>query len=598
MIVPKVIAEGINQIDKLEFHRHLSSFVEPMSMILKEAEEKGDMEVSKFAQFEIQALTLHPQSFVINHNYLRRMPNEIDDWTIEQLNYYKWRFETSTNQQLASRYGDILLDYKGSNKIDGKHIVFAKIIPVFLEVAKLAISQPEKDYITLIMAFSRSIELCLSFNDADLLQNTVNEVIEFIKNIGSIHDFRWILEPSKMLAEVLRNKRIAYTMDATDIALVMSKLDEAKSYWLSNKNCHLHRAACEALIIWRRNNGATSEEIKAIEKEIGLSYEIEADEQQGRPDKSEIVKAHFLEKALQHYISIGETSKYDNLKKRIKKAYVQAEKTELKKIRTAVDIPEDKVNAHLEIYRKENDLKKIFGILCIDQNINLNAAKTKKIAEDILKKSVLRALIPASSVSGGRKITQSTDYEDKLETEFRSYYIMSLSFGVNLFLMPIFELLKEKGLTADSIIEIYKNWDFYNPEREKLLKTGFQRMLDGDYISALHVLIPQFEACLREMFNGGGIATTVIKAGVVQHEQVMTEFLLREEVKEALGEDFHAYICTVMISQDGWNLRNDIAHGLAKRNTFNISQALVVFHLFIRLFSYRLIKSSEGQTKE
>ena len=513
MIVPEVIVEGIEQIDKLGFHRHLSTFVEPMRKILKEAEEKADIEASKIAQFEIQALILHPQSFVINHNYVRRMPNEIDDWTIEQFNYYKWRFDTSTNQQLASRYGDILLDYKGPDKIEGKHIIFAKIIPMLLEVAKLAISQPEKDYITLIMSFSRSIELCLSFNDADLLQKTVNEIIEFIKNIGSIHDFRWILEPSEMLAEVLRNNRIAYTMNTNDIELVMNKLDEARSYWLSNKNCLLHRAACEDLIIWKRQNCAAPEEIKVIEKEIGLSYEIEAEDQQGRIDKREIVKAHFLEKALQHYISIGEISKYDNLKKKIKKAYMQAEKTEFKEIRTAVNIPEDKVNIHLDIYRKEHDLQKIFDMLCIDPNINLDATKTRKWSEDILEQSVLRALIPESGVSGGRKITQSTNREDKLEAEFRSSYIMSLSLGVNLFLMPIFELLKEKGLTTESIIEIYKKWDFYNPEREELLKTGFQRILDGDYISALHVLVPQFEACLREMFDGVGITTTVVKPG-------------------------------------------------------------------------------------
>lgn len=598
MTLPEVIIEGINEIDSLGFHRYLSPCLELMSKIFKDAEEKGDMEVTKFAQFEIQVLALHPQSFVINSNYSRRMPKEIDELTIEQLNYYKWRFETSNNQQLASRYGDILLDYRGPYKIEGKHIIFAKIIPMLLEVAKLAITQPEKDYITLIMAFSRSIELCLSFNDADLLQKTAKEIIEFIKDIGSVHDYRWILETSKMLAEVLKNKRIAYTMNATDIALVRRKLDEAKSYWLSNKNCHLHRAACEALIIWRRNNVATPEEIKVIEKEIGLSYEIEAEDQQGRIDKSEIVKAHFLEKALQHYNNIGETSKCDDLKKRIKKAYMQAEKTEFKEIRTAVDIPEDKVSAHLEIYRKEYEVQRIFDMLCIDPNINLNATETKKEAEDILKKSVLVTLIPVSGVSGGRKITQSTDYEDKLEAEFRSCYIRGLSFGVNLFLMPIFELLKEKGLTAVSIIEIYKNWDFYNPEREELLKIGFQRILDGDYISALHVLVPQFEACLREMFDGVGIATTVVKPGIVQHEQVMTEFLLREDIKKALGEDFHAYICTVMISQDGWNLRNNIAHGLVTRNIFNLSTSLVVFHLFIRLFSYRLNKTCEGQTKE
>ncbi|MBP2658120.1 MAG: hypothetical protein H6Q69_1152 [Firmicutes bacterium] len=598
MTLPEVIIKGINEIDSLGFHRHLSEFALPMRKIMTEAEDKEDLAVSKFAQFEIDALRLHPQSFVISRDYSRRMQGEIDVWPVEQLNYYKWRFETSTNPQLACHYGDILLDYKGSNKIDDKYLIFTKIIPMFLGITQLAISQPEKDYFSLINALSRSVELCLSFNNAELLQKTVDGIIEFIKDIGSAHDYRWILEPSEMLFGVIKNPRVANTMNTTVINLVMNKLDEARINWLSCKNYYMHRVACGNLIIWKKRNGGTPEEINNLEKEIGLSFEMEAEDQPGRVDKSEIVKAHFLEQALQHYINIGETLKYDDLKNRIKRAYTEAEKTEFKEMRAAVNIPEDKINACLEIYRKESDLQKILGMLCIDTNINLDAIKTKEVSEELLKQSVLRALIPASGISGGRKISQSTTYEENLETEFRRHYIMCLSLGVNLLLIPIFELLKEKGLTAESIIEVYKKWDFYNYKREELLQTGVQRLLDGDYVSALHVLVPQFEACLRDMFFGADVATTVVRPGIIQHEQVMTEFLLRDEVKEALGEDFHTYICTVMISQDGWNLRNDIAHGLAMRSVFDISHALVVFHLFIRLFNYGLKKASEEQAQE
>jgi hypothetical protein len=164
--------------------------------------------------------------------------------------------------------------------------------------------------------------------------------------------------------------------------------------------------------------------------------------------------------------------------------------------------------------------------------------------------------------------------------------------------MPIFEIMKAKGLTADLLLQKYIDWDFYEPRRESLIRAGFERFLAEDYISALHILVPQFEACLRDMFFSIGIPTTVIKDGELQHEQVFGEFLSRPEVNSILGVNIHKYIETVMVAQAGWNIRNNIAHGLASPVIFTLKYAMIILHLFCILFNFEMVKADLCDSSE
>ena len=62
-----------------------------------------------------------------------------------------------------------------------------------------------------------------------------------------------------------------------------------------------------------------------MKKEIGKSYELEAEYQQGRNNKSLLVKANFLEKAMEKYMEIGEEKKSNKMKILVKWTYEEYE---------------------------------------------------------------------------------------------------------------------------------------------------------------------------------------------------------------------------------------------------------------------------------
>ena len=99
-------------------------------------------------------------------------------------------------------------------------------------------------------------------------------------------------------------------------------------------------------------------------------------------------------------------------------------------------------------------------------------------------------------------------------------------------------------------------------------------------MSALHILVPQFESTVRRMFSKVGYSTTSIRKGNTQQEVTFNEFLLRDDVKSTLGNDVHKLIQIVMVEQSGLNLRNEIAHGLIELSNINYTKCILVIYLF------------------
>lgn len=174
--------------------------------------------------------------------------------------------------------------------------------------------------------------------------------------------------------------------------------------WLTCQNHLMHRYACDRLVAWKKKLCFSEDEIHKMELEIGLSFELEAEHQQGRLQKDEGVKAHFLEMALQHYISIGETVKFDELKYKIKKARLQAEAA-YKPIKIPLDISKEEIDYILDIYRDEQNLNKILDMFRTDPDLIINTKEMREISKRMISTRATFALMPTSGISGGRVVS-------------------------------------------------------------------------------------------------------------------------------------------------------------------------------------------------
>jgi hypothetical protein len=127
------------------------------------------------------------------------------------------------------------------------------------------------------------------------------------------------------------------------------------------------------------------------------------------------------------------------------------------------------------------------------------------------------------------------------------------------------------------------------------LLEGVTAWYEGDTVKALHVLVPQVEAGLRNIV--GKIGKPVTKPhGTLQGVGVsinMGDIVNNKDITEALGPDMHLHFLSLYADPRGRNMRNNLAHGLiireaASRDATNwVIHSLLVFGIWDKIAEVR-----------
>lgn len=129
----------------------------------------------------------------------------------------------------------------------------------------------------------------------------------------------------------------------------------------------------------------------------------------------------------------------------------------------------------------------------------------------------------------------------------------------------------------------------FDPQRAPILERGIDAYLAGDAIVAVPVLIPQIENALRRIVasthDPKEAATYALTTNAEGGMMLKTcERLLREAaVVRALTKDTARYFEVLFTDQRGWNLRNNVCHGIVPAEQFGLSMADRVFHALLVL---------------
>jgi hypothetical protein len=134
-----------------------------------------------------------------------------------------------------------------------------------------------------------------------------------------------------------------------------------------------------------------------------------------------------------------------------------------------------------------------------------------------------------------------------------------------------------------------------------LLMEGIAAWFDQDYVKAVHVLVPQVEKGLR------GIAAKLNRPITKPHPTLpgvgvaigMGDILYSDEMRERLGSELTLHFLTLYADPRGFNLRNEVAHGLIDANGMHQAVATRIIHTLLvfgmwKVFSSQRKDASEG----
>lgn len=591
-IDPKLL-EKLNQVEVIEYFEHIGTACTYYSGVRELALQLGNIEVAQNMQFEVEAMRLYPKTPYGLEYYERRFDNStfnIDTFPKEQLEYYYSRLNSSKNIFLKSRYADILFDYKGKNYNINKFEIGKQLVDSLFEQAKSHLSL-KQDFLSYYDCIARSIEVCIRLGLMEQLSGIISDLQIVFENAFN-GDKRWTLEASRYFYQIASSNKTKTLLSRDYILELVSKLSDVINHYWETKDFHFVRLFCGEIIRWHKHLKLDDGQMNHYLNQIGLSFEEEAIDQQGRKDKSNLVKAHFLENALNHYVSIGNQPKIDEMKVKIKQSYIEAkEKGEFEEHKIETELPKAIYNSleeRVEAYRQLPKASIIEG-LRRDKSLIPNLAELTKLTES-QNHFLHRILFQPTIVFNGNKVYQPSDDKEAFQLYVNENYAINMILILNFYLLPVFKILKEeKDLQAQDLLSLLQSWELMEDANYEIIEFGINRFFAGDYVSSLHILLPQLEACVRNIFMRAGYATTSIKRGNAQHEETFNVFLDRSDVKESLGIDLHKFLQFVLVEQTGYNLRNIFAHGLADINMCNEVNSILVIFIYIKLTIFRLV---------
>jgi hypothetical protein len=109
----------------------------------------------------------------------------------------------------------------------------------------------------------------------------------------------------------------------------------------------------------------------------------------------------------------------------------------------------------------------------------------------------------------------------------------------------------------------------------------------GDHVVAVHLLIPQIEHAFRRLLVMCQRPVFKLNRQGGQDLRILDEMLRDPAVIELFSESKTVYLRVLLTDRRGWNLRNDVCHGITEPDSIGWYACDRVIHVFLILCCIR-----------
>jgi hypothetical protein len=491
----------------------------------------------------------------------------LDDITDEVIQYWEERLKDSINPVIKARYAGLLWVFKG--KVTNLKPDLETIGKVYIENLIKSVCEGYFHYShTNYIKLRRAAELSSTLKLSDLKMFAVHAILDYEDRNSKINRPGTWLKSFEILID---NKNIPITLELDTQIIEKAEVNYANCLKLNSEGKYeldsAHEAAGVLLQHYRKRK--KDYEVERVLTSLHETY----DKVIATADSFKSIV--LLEKLNQHVKKFGTTTQRNFMLRRLREKEPELYK-HMKAVPFAFKIDKDKLITYSD------------GILNgpLDAVFQKLAISTIPHSDDIFDQQ--------KSISGIMNLVSKTLHDDEgrklssigsIDTDPKGNQFMlvarSLLFS-GIFLKDVIRKGKERGIfTVPNIMSYLRGAKAINPGRYKIIELGLTAYLKRDYVTCMHLLIPQIEAAslnLLDLHNG-----VVRKEGKNAGMSVRTfdSVLCDEEFIKIITENTSTYFRTVLTSDQGWNLRNIVCHGLSSDQTFNSTHADRIFSILL-----------------
>jgi transcriptional regulator with XRE-family HTH domain len=512
--------------------------------------------------------------------------NLADDDTIRE---WARRARTSLHPVLRARYGDLAWEVARFRKAAARDKPDAAptirpdpenasvAIDAYLEAVARRLAH---DVFDAWRYLGRAVELAVSIRDDEQLLGAKAAAFayrEACENVDPTYPF-WLFD--NIVWEQRKVLELTDEEKATEIAALERVLAlRADASDPQRFDPHSAQDAADRLGRWRRHLGEEAEARRAANT-AGLAMETAAEQV---PALSGIA---ILEGQIARYRNAGDEAGAARVEEAIRRR-APAAKGELRHMETRYEIPKDELDAwadHVAGATFEEGLQRLVAANLIRKG------QSEAAVRELAEAAPLQAHIPIQVMRDDGFSTAAIGSVEKDLDGRAIHHAANLLAATAPFLNVSLARFREKhAVDLGRLMSWLVPAPLFPDSRLKLVRDGLAAWFAEDWVKAIHVLLPQTEAALRDLlakFGGTVMRPDPDRGGfqAIGLGAVCGDELFRANVPE----DVRFHLKVLMYDPRGINLRNEFAHGMAARELFDRGIANWVVHLVIMLGCIRL----------
>jgi hypothetical protein len=502
-------------------------------------------------------------------------------WRREDVPYYQQRLNDSKDPIELARYAYVVWCFNREFRYAEQATRY------FLEAAKLYVDKGWylDQYETTAFCFEFSARLSLSLRlrpplDVLTILTTISEAIA--KSVSASINGRGtsdFIDVVASLAEgIHKNKHLRE--NATVQGIYRTTIQNATtlaSRWQAKGERHWQRSYLEYHM--RLAKLTDHGEARKMKTAIAESF---VDEANSRPS-SKIVESIYLESALRIYSELGMSNEARKLMVRIRECQEEADrKGEFKEISVSTDLPVEEVAQQIESKLVDRSPNEILQQVSLDRSFIPKMTKVRETVTQIRENSPLTFLIPVTVSQRDLPAHTLTEENEILEHKTTEQFNIQSQVFEALFASLMARLCRSK-LDHKAFTNFLRQSRNISDSGQDIISRGLERHFATDYVSSIHVLIPQIEETLRKILLDRNQTTAKVGVGVDLMQEKLLQGLL-EEARDSgtLDDDLVDYL-EIRLTQRFANIRNQVCHGWMEPEEFKESLSWALIGMILRL---------------
>ena len=495
-----------------------------------------------------------------------------DKITKEIIDYWEKRLRQSKNPVIKARYASLIWDQAKIVTGEKPNYQFAQ--NAIDSILELAISNRHSSIVSVILKLENAMYLAILLNDRERIEKTRDCIISYEDKIakddmlgtwGFSFDIFW--ENKKVILDDKQWEKLIKDLEER-LQRVSGKLDPSK------KHPFAAEAASRRLALFYRGK-KNSGDIKRV-----LDISAENFKTIGE-SASPMLFLSWMQKMHSVYEEFGLAKEAEEISKSIRQIGPKV-LLDLKQISSEYHFPKEKIDQAIDLLIEggiDNALSKIA----------LYFIPNKQQIEDQIKN--VSKLAPISFLFS----TSLLDHEGRvvstiapLEEDHDANLVLQIAENMN-FLGILLNIALERAKEKYKITEKnYIDYLFQSPvflnESKMVIELGLREYIAGNYINAIHLLIPQIECGFRNLLQiAGGVVLKRSRYGGWDMK-LLHEILDDPGITQIFDQSNPGttrYFKTLLTDPRGWNLRNAICHGFINFSSLGKIQTDRIVHALL-----------------